>query len=219
MILDENLEEQESDVPHLSDQDIFTKIWLYPRSVFRFIVAKNYNKHVVLLLILAGIANSFDRASEKGYWDEQDPLTVIALALVLGAAFGWISYYLYSALVSVSGKWLGGKSSTKEILNVLAYASIPNGVALIIIFANLMIFGSNVYTVSFDETMLLMPMRILYYSLILIIGVLGIYTLVLSVIGVAERQNFSTGRSIANLILAVLVLIIPLLLIVLLITS
>ena len=82
-----------------------------------------------------------------------------------------------------------------------------------------MIFGSNVYTVSFDETMLLMPMRILYYSLILIIGVLGIYTLVLSVIGVAERQNFSTGRSIANLILAVLVLIIPLLLIVLLITS
>jgi hypothetical protein len=36
--------------------------------------------------------------------------------------FGWISYYIYAALISWSGKWMNGKGNTQLILRILSYA-------------------------------------------------------------------------------------------------
>jgi hypothetical protein len=53
----------------ISDKKIFTKIWTSPRAVFRFLNIYKYDKNVTLLLILAGITRTFDRASMKNMGD------------------------------------------------------------------------------------------------------------------------------------------------------
>jgi hypothetical protein len=55
---------------HLTDKDIFTKIWTSPRQVFKYINDNYYDKYLTVLLFLAGISRSFSRASMKNMGDE-----------------------------------------------------------------------------------------------------------------------------------------------------
>ncbi|MDR1730390.1 MAG: hypothetical protein LBR52_06995 [Prevotellaceae bacterium] len=54
---------------NLSDKDIFTKIWTSPGNVFKYINEKEYEKQLVMLLVLAGIVRAFDQASSKNMGD------------------------------------------------------------------------------------------------------------------------------------------------------
>jgi len=99
MNLDENLIKEESDLK-LTDRDVFTKIWTSPRLVFKFINDTGYDKYVHVLLILAGITSTFDKASTKNLGDNMSLIAVLALCIILGGLLGWISYYIYAALMS-----------------------------------------------------------------------------------------------------------------------
>src|SRR5678815_4890564 len=109
----------------LTDKEIFTKIWTYPRQVFKFLDETYYDKFVTILLVLAGISRTFDRASLQNMGDKMSLGGVIAFCIVAGVLLGWISYYIYAALLSWTGKWLNGQGNTKSILRMLAHAMLP----------------------------------------------------------------------------------------------
>jgi hypothetical protein len=212
----ENLLDDFEQVEHFTDKEIFTQIWTRPRPVFKFINHCRYEKHATLLFILAGIAKAFSRTEDKSMLDTSSIVVTLIGCIIGGALFGWISYYIYSSLVRWTGTWLKGCANTDAILRILAYASIPTIVGLVLIIPELALrystaFGEDNFSFGNNITY-----TILYYMLIFIKAVLGIWTLVLYTIGIAEVQQFSIGKALINLILPLVVVIIPVLIFVLL---
>jgi len=116
----------------ISESDIFIKILISPREAFKFINDYKYEKHLHILLVLAGIVRTFDRATTRNMGDNYSIWGIIAICVISGALFGWTTYYVYSALISWCGGWLNGKGNTQYILRILAYAFFPSAFRLIL---------------------------------------------------------------------------------------
>jgi hypothetical protein len=196
----------------ITQSNIFIKIWTAPRAVFRFIDANRYEKHVTLLLFLSGIVRTFDRASAKNMGDHFSLWGVIGFCLVLGGLFGWVTYYIYSALVSWLGKWLNGNADTQSILRVLSYAMFPSIVALLFLVPQIAIYGNELFKSNGDIYSAGLFANMVFYICLIVEFSLSIWTIVLCVIGVSEVQRFSTGKAIANLLLPALFFVVIILL-------
>lgn len=184
-----------------TDKQIFTKIWSHPRLVFKYLHEYHDDGHTHILLILAGIGKGLDRASTQSMGDRMSLLTVLGLTILAGGAFGWITYNIYAALMSWTGKWLKGKANSSEILRVLAYAMIPTVAALLIVGLELAIFGNGMFQSEMDlEDFSFIAQGVYYVSPFVEIA-LGIWTVCLAVVGISEIQKFSIGKSILNLML------------------
>ncbi|MFY7964902.1 MAG: YIP1 family protein [Chitinophagaceae bacterium] len=203
----ENLLDDFYEVQSFTDKEIFTKIWISPRPIFKYINHFKYQKYLTILLILAGIANAFDRAERKNLLSGDSIVISIIGSIIGGALFGWISYYLYSSLIRFTGKWINGNADTDSILRVLAYASSPSIAGLVLIIPKLLLYNTDLYE------------NILTYGFSIVESILGIWTLVLYVVGISEVQQFSIGKAIINLILPALIIFIPLLLLIYLFTG
>jgi hypothetical protein len=198
---------------HLSDRDIFTKIWTSPRRTFKFINDKRYDKYVTVLLILSGISRAFDRASLNNMGDKMSIWGIVGFCIVLGGLFGWISYYIYSALLSWTGKWLKAQGDTNSILRILSYAMLPSVIALIFLIPQIAAYGNEIFKSDGDIISADWLSNVVVYGSMLLEFILAIWTLIFCVIGVSEVQKFSIGKSILNLFLPVIVFLVPILLI------
>jgi len=201
----------------LTDKEIFLKIWTKPRMVFKFINDRHYGKFVNLLLVLAGISRAFDRAVMKDMGDKMSMWTIIAFCVILGGLLGWISYYIYAALLSWTGKWLNGKGNTTSILRVLSYALTPSIIALILLIPQIGIYGNEIFKADGDITSAGLISNILVYGSIILELILGIWTIVFCVVAISEVQKLSISKSILNLLLPVLVFAVPIIILVIII--
>lgn len=191
----------------LTDKDLFTQIWTSPRQVFRYINDNRYDKYVTILLILAGISRSFDRAMIKNIGDKMSLWAIIGTCIILGGLLGWIIYYVYAALVSWTGKWLDGKGNTSSILRILAYAMLPTAIGLIFFIPQLAINGIDLFKRDGDVTSTSWIFNVIIFGSIFLQGVLTIWTLVFCIVGIAEVQKFSLGKAILNILLPIIFLI------------
>ena len=209
MILDDNIEEYTPDI-QLTDKEVFTKIWLSPREVFQFIEDKKYEKYLPYLLILGGISNAFDNAASKCFGDSMSLLMVIGVCIFVGGVLGWISFYIYAALMSWTGKWIKGHADTASLLRMTAHSMVPAIAALVLLIPQIAIGGNTIFQSTIEMADMSMLETIIFYSVLCIELVLGMWTLVLFVIGISVVQKFSIGKAILNMILPALVIIIPL---------
>lgn len=96
----DSTDEQES----FSDKDIFIKIWLSPRKVFKYILENHYEKYTVLLLILAGISSAFFNAIEKDIGFQFSFPTIILICVIGGGLLGWLYLYIFAFMLSWTGE-------------------------------------------------------------------------------------------------------------------
>lgn len=208
MNLDENaITEPESLV--LTDAEIFTKIWTSPRLVFRYLNETRQDKLMYVLLFLAGVINAFDKASQRHMGDKLPFVAVLALCIVLGGFLGWISYYIYAALISWTGKWLEGKGDTDSLLRMISHALIPSITILLLLIPQILIVGNEMFQSDAGTSEPEVWSMVIAHCISYIEAILGIWSLALIVIGVSEVQQLSIGKSILNMFLATLVIIVP----------
>lgn len=211
-------QEDRSSVPlknELTFAEIFTQIWTSPRAVF-FYVKDNANaKHVLFLLILAGIVNGLDKAASNNSGDDMGLIGVIAISTIAGGLFGWITFLIYAHLLKWTGSWLNGISNSDNLINIVAYSMIPSIIGLAPVIVQIGFFGNGLFQRDFDPSI----QGGIGIVLIMITGllqiILAIYSLVLLVIGISVAQNFSVGKSILNAVLPLLLFIFPIIIIVL----
>lgn len=201
--------------PNLTDKDLFTKIWASPRQVFKYINDNHYDKYVTILLVLSGISRSFERASMKNMGDKMSLWAILGICIILGGLLGWISYYIYAALINWTGKWLKGQGDTSSILRILSYAMIPSIISLIFLIPQIGIYGVEIFKEDGDITSAGLFSNILVYGSLVLEFILGIWTIVFCVVGVSEVQKLTIGKSILNLLLPSIVFMVPILIIVL----
>lgn len=200
----------------ISEKDIFIKLLTSPREAFKFINDYKYEKHLYILLFLAGMVRTFDRASTKNMGDNYSIWTIIAICVIFGGLFGWITYYIYSALVSWTGCWMNGKGDTQSILRVFAYAFFPSIFILILLIPQIAIYGNELFKSNNDLYSLVSTQSYILYFILFIEFALGIWSFVLCVIGISEVQQLSIGKSILNLLLPAILFVFIILVLVLL---
>jgi hypothetical protein len=201
--------ETNSQAARLSDNDIFTKIWASPRQVFKFLDEWKYDKYLMYLLFLAGIYSGVYQSTKDNAGQNMPLLLILAICIFGGGLLGWISYYIYAALTSWTGKWLKGHANTDSILRILAHAMIPAIVSLLAFIPQIIIFGKWAFQKNIDMGGMGIVPIFVHYLCSFISIVLGIWSLVLVIIGISEVQGFSVGKSILNLILPVFIIFVP----------
>lgn len=200
--------EEFENIDSLTDQEIFLKIWTEPRRVLRYIHEKNYTKYAYVLLYLVGFSNVLDNASTRNLGDQYSLIFIFVIAF-FGGLFGWIGLYIYSALISFTGRMLDGKSNTDAIFGILPYCHIPTVCSLALLLLQILIFGIEPfkdYSFVIEESI---SNSIIFMILVVFELLLSLYSLVLLTIGVSEVQKFGIGKAIINLIAPILLLLIP----------
>lgn len=204
--MDENFEEFEE--LKFTDREIFTKIWTSPKQVLQFIHKYQYEKNMYIILILIGIVNSLDRASLKNMGDTKSLTEILFISIAIGGLLGWISFYFYSSLVSWTGSWINGRGNQSSLYRIYTYSMIPAIFTLAFSFVQILFFGKDTFSSSFDINQENYVLMMIYYSTSLISFGLSIYSVALCVIGTSIVQEFSIGKAILNLVLPILILIV-----------
>lgn len=197
----------------LSDNEIFTKIWTEPRRVLKYIHETKYEKYFYVLLFLAGVSGAFDRAANRNLGENASLLGLIAGCIILGGFLGWLSYYIYAALLSWTGKWLDGIGNTDSIYRILAYAMIPSAISLIFLVPQIAVYGIDLFVKDGDLVNAGVVGNIVFWGAILLEIILGIFTIIFSVIGLSEVQKISVWKAILNLVLPLLIILGPIVII------
>ena len=197
----------------LTDTEIFTKMWTEPRRVLKYINETKYEKYFYIILFLAGVSGAFDRAAIKNMGENVSLLGIIAGCVLLGGFLGWLSYYIYAALLSWTGKWLDGKGNTDSIYRILAYAMFPSVVSLLFLVPQIAVYGIDLFRQNGDLVNAGVFGNIIFWGSLSLEIILGIFTLVFSVIGISEVQKISIGKSILNLLLPLIIIVGPILII------
>lgn len=163
-------------------------------------------------MFFGGISRAFDRATTKDMGDNSSLLSIVLGAVILGGALGWISYYIYAALLSWTGKWLNGVGNTSSIYRVIGYAIFPSVLSLLFLVPQMAVYGNDVFRdVNYDSAGTFG--NIIFWVSVFFQVALSLTTIVFMVIGLSEVQKFSTGKAILNIILPIAVIIIPIVLV------
>ena len=192
----------------LSDKEIFTKIWMSPRLVFKFINQNGYTKFSTILLIFGGITGALNSASTRNMGDIMPLWSVLIVCLIGGGVFGWLYFYIYAALLSWTGKWLKGTGTTKSLFRMISYALIPSLLVLFTFMLRIALIGNAEFQRNVDVLDNEFLITSLFSFSLFVEIVTGIWTLAILVIGISEVQKLSIGKSIVNLILPGVLLII-----------
>lgn len=215
----EHFEEFEPNQDLIEPDKVVQMVIMNPKSAFRFIHKYKHENQLKALLVLGGVSNAIDRAITNNSGDTMSLGALLGSALIFGGLFGWISYYIYSALISWTGGWLNGKARTSDILRVMAYATIPIVISLLLVVVQVGVFGIEYFQSYIDLDSHGIVKTIMYYACTFADVALALWSFILVVVGVAEAQNFSLGKSFLNILLPILVIAVPILLIVLIATA
>lgn len=197
--------------PNLQDNqrvNVFREIWLSPRRTFSFIIETHYEKYFSLLLILYGIQKTLDRAVTKSMGDNLPLISVLLFCIFLGGALGWIFFYLYAAMISWTGTFIGGTADTRSVLRIMSYASIPSICGLVVIVIQVALYGNAIFQsdklIAFDTQ----SGRYLFLAMYAVELFLSVWSLVLCVVGIAQLQKFPVWKAILNFLMPFLALMI-----------
>lgn len=204
---------QSNEDPDYSDFEIFKYIWTKPRSIFLFLHVHDYDRFLYVLLFFAGVSRTIDRAVVKSMGDQYPVSTIIIMSVFMGGLVGLLTFYLYAAMLSWTGKWVGGRVRAKALYRVLAYALLPSILFLTVQIPMILLFGRDYFQFDFlfnDPSAFRFS---IYIASIVIQVILGGWSIVLLVIGVSETQEVSIGKAILNVLLPMLIVFVPIFLI------
>jgi len=171
------------------------EVWLHPRNTIKAILKYNPKYMVLPLAALAGIANS---AIEFELMDGIIGGSSFIGSSIVAALLGIVSLYVSGFLLSLTGSWIKGKANALKLRAVVAWSGVP-------IVASLLLFIPLFFALNSGATGTVATSS--FVSLIL-----GVWSLVLYIGMIAEVQKFSIWKSILNILLVLIILLIPALL-------
>lgn len=175
---------------------LFRQIWMHPAKTIAFILQNCPHRYIILLLALAGIAttlmNPVRFTLPEVFSGSGAVLTVLA-----GAVFGWIPIYIYAALLSKTGRWLNGKTTSDGFLTILAWAAVPLICSILVRLPQL------VYPLTPGSPGLYTALQgLATFTQFFLVT----WSLVILTRGVAVAQGFSAGLALLNIFLPLMLL-------------
>ncbi len=200
--------------------DALLDIWIHPRRTVRAILDENPDRLVLLLIGLSGIDQTLTNASNRNLGDTLPLAGILAVAILLGPLGGLFGVWIVSHLIVWTGRWLKGAAPAGHVRAALAWGTVPNVFALIVWAGQIGVFGNEMFTKETPRIDAAPVALAAFYLLLFVQMALGIWSTVLACNTVAEAQGFrSAWLGLANLLLAGLVILVPVVALVLLIVA
>ena len=182
-------------------------VWLRPRVTIRHLADTDPRRHVLLLGAMGGIANSLSQAMQTNAGDRTSLTAVVSSSVIGGTLIGIASLFVLALLLRWTGRWLGGQAPALQLRTAMAWALVPTAVALALWAPRLAIFGHELFSVYTPRLASDPALGVQLLAFAVADLVLGAWTLVIAVAGVAAVQGFTVLRALASCALALLLLV------------
>jgi hypothetical protein len=190
----------------------WVSVWTRPRATMKFLVKHDPDRHVLLLAVLGGIVGMLGNATFRNFGELLPLGGVLLVALIGGPISGLISLYLSGALLSWSGKKLGGRADSDRVRLAVAWSSVPTLVAGVLYLPLILVLGNDLFKNKIPGP----GSNPLAALLMLVLGtaqvVLGIWSLVLYLKCLGQVHRFSAWTALAAVLLGGLVIVLVILL-------
>ena len=183
-------------------------IWMRPRATMRSILDSDPEYLVFLLGILLGISDSLGRSYAKNLGDMFTVPAIIALGAIMGPLGGLTLLYGASALITWTGKLLGGQGSYTHIRAAFAWSSVPLVWSLLLWVPGMALFGNELFTRETPRMDSNAGLQAAYACWCVLQVIVFLWSLIVFLKCLAEAQRYSTWRALLNILLSLSPLII-----------
>jgi Yip1 domain len=169
-------------------------VWLRPRRVFRELAAQPLGIADYLLAAAQGVGNLLALCRHVGAGAHSSVEAILAISFAYGAVSGVVSVYLMAIIYGRLGLRAGGKSTTTQVIHVLAYGGVPMAASLAVWVLTALLAGEATFveTPRADlEAFLALLLHLQFISYVL----LFIWSIVLQVMGLSEIQGVTTRKA------------------------
>jgi Yip1 domain len=162
--------------------------------VFRELAARPVGITDYLLAAAQGIGNFLALYRHEGAGAHTSVEEILAKSFAYGAIAGVASVYLMAVIYGRLGTRAGGKSTTNQVIHVLAYGGVPMAASLAIWVLTALLAGEATFVETpradlEDFLALLLHVQFISYVLLLI------WSIVLQVMGLSEIQGLATRKA------------------------
>jgi Yip1 domain len=169
-------------------------VWLRPRRVFRELAARPAGVTDYLLMSAQGIGNFLALYRTEGAGAHSSVAEILANSAVYGAVAGVASLFLMAIIYRRLGARAGGKSTTSQVIHVLAYGSVPMVASLAIWVLTALLAGEDTFLEAprpDAEGFLVLLLHVQFISYVLLL----VWSIVLQVMGFSEIQGLATRKA------------------------
>jgi hypothetical protein len=169
-------------------------VWLRPRRVFRELATRPVGIADYLLAAAQGIGNFLALYRTEGAGVHSSVEGILANSFVYGAIAGVASLFLMAVIYKRLGLRAGGKSTTTQVIHVLAYGNVPMAASLAMWVLTALLAGEATFveTPRTDiETFLVLLLHVQFISYVLLL----VWSIVLQVMGFSEIQGLATRKA------------------------
>jgi len=179
-------------------------VWLKPRRVFRELQTRPIGIVDYLLAAAQGIGNFLALYRTEGAGAHSSVEEILANSFAYGAIAGVGGVFLMAIIYGRLGARAGGKSTTTQVVHVLAYGSVPMVASLALWVLTALLAGEATFveTPRADvEGFLVLLLHAQFTSYVLLL----IWSVVLQVMGFSEIQGLATRKAFGVWILGQLI--------------
>lgn len=183
------------------------KMWTHPRETVRSIVDSNPSHHLWGLSAFYGFVMMLQSAQNTSLGDKLSAPSIVLICALLAAPVGWLSFYIMGGILTLCGKWIGGKGSFKNVRTALAWSNVTSVANTILWLMMLFAFGDSVFTSVFPDAVAVSPPQRGF--LVFVFGaqlILAIWSLILLLKALGEVQGFSVWKALLNVILPLMLI-------------
>ena len=187
----------------------WVSIWSRPRVTLRHILETSPRRGLFRLAAIGGIAQCLAAATQPGFGDAYSIPVVVSVAIAGGALAGIVGMFIFSVLIGMTGRWLGGRGGMPEVMTALAWANVPAIWSLALWLPRAALLGEETFhslPASIEETP---PAALLFAVLQGIQAIIAVWAFVILLKCLGEAHAFSAWRALGALLLAALVLAVP----------
>jgi len=169
-------------------------VWLRPRRVFRELAAQPLGIADYLLAAAQGVGNLLALCRHVGAGAHSSVEAILAISFAYGSVSGVVSVYLMAIIYGRLGLRAGGKSTTTQVIHVLAYGGVPMAASLAVWVLTALLAGEATFveTPRADlEAFLALLLHLQFISYVL----LFFWSIVLQVMGLSEIQGLTTRKA------------------------
>ena len=203
-----NIRAAENGRPSMGQLSInpWTAMWVRPRETIRQIVQVAPGYMYPLLCFIYGFPMTMQLAQNFSL-GSRFPLVVILIgAVILAAILGALMINIGTALLSWTGKWIGGTGTFQQIRAAVAWSNMPSVVNIILWVINIGFFGSRIFRSDFIETPFVGNELSLIMLTAIIQLVIAVWAFIIILNALAEVQGFSAWKAFLNILIPIVVI-------------
>lgn len=176
----------------------WTKIWVSPRETIKKIVQFNTKYGFLILSFLYGLPMLLHTAQNLSLGEDFGVRGIVLAAVVLATFVGMLGITIGSALVTWTGKWIGGKANFQKVRTAVSWSNVPNILSIIVWGVLIYWFRDNLFFDEFNDLNFTGTDMTIVGVALFVQAVVAIWSFIILVKGIGQVQGFSAWKGVLN---------------------